>query len=53
MGETITTALETAVTAIKTDALSVIGIVIPLAFAVAGLQWGVRKAIRWFKSLAN
>lgn len=53
MSETLTTALTTAMTAIKTDAISVLGTIVPLAIGVGGLVFVIRKAMSWFKSLAK
>lgn len=50
---TVTTALQTGFTSMKTDAINVIAIIVPIALSIAGLIFITRKAISWFKSLAK
>jgi hypothetical protein len=45
----VTTALNTAATDVKDTIVAVL----PYALGVMALSWGVRKAIRFFKSAAN
>jgi hypothetical protein len=47
--ESVTTALNTAATDVKDTVVAVL----PYALGVMALTWGVRKAIRFFKSAAN
>jgi len=49
----MTTALTTAMTAVKGDAVSVLLVIVPIAIGLAGLVFVVRKAMSWFKSLAK
>jgi hypothetical protein len=46
-------AITTAVTTVKTDAVSVLLIVVPIAIGLGGLVFVVRKAMSWFKSLGK
>ena len=46
-------ALTTAVTTIKTDFLSYVAIVLPVALAIFGIVFGIRKAIGFFRSAAG
>ena len=50
---TVMTALETGFTGIKTDALTAIGMIVPIALGIAAVIFISRKAISWFKSLAK
>ena len=46
-------ALSTSLTGVQTDLLGYIGIVLPIALAVFGAIWGIRKAIAFFRSTAR
>ncbi len=46
-------AITTAVTTVKTDAVSVLLIVVPVAIGLGGLVFVVKKAMSWFKSLGK
>lgn len=50
---TVMTALETGFVGIKTDALTAIGMIVPIALGIASVIFISRKAISWFKSLAK
>lgn len=50
---TVTTALQTGFTSIKTDAINAIAMIVPIALSIAALIFITRKAISWFKSLAK
>ena len=51
--EAITTAFQTGLGTISTDALSVIATIVPIALGIAGAIFVVRKGMSWFKSLAK
>lgn len=51
--EGITTAFETAVGTIKTDAISMISSALPAGLAIAGVGIAVRIGVHFFRSLAN
>ena len=51
--EALTTAMTTGFTQIKTDALAMLGVIVPIALSIAAAIFVVRKAIGWFKSLAK
>lgn len=51
--ETITTAFTTGLTSLQGDVLGVIAAIIPIALAIAGAVFAVRKGMSWFKSLAK
>lgn len=51
--EALTTAMTTGFTTMKTDALAMIAVIVPIALSVAGTIFVARKAIGWFKSLAK
>ena len=50
---TVTTALQTGFTGIKTDAINAIAMIVPIALSIAALVFITKKAISWFKSLAK
>lgn len=49
----VVSSLQTGFTSMKTDALSAIGMIIPIALSIAAAIFIARKAIGWFKSLAK
>ena len=53
MDETVSTALETGFTGIKTDALGVIAVIVPIAIAIVGAVFLIKKAIGWFKAMSG
>ena len=46
-------ALGTALNGVQADLLGYIGIVLPIALAIFGAIWGIRKAISFFRSTAR
>lgn len=50
---TISTAIGTGLTQVSSDAMGVIGTIVPIALGIAGAVFVVRKAIGWFKSMAK
>lgn len=50
---TATQAFETALTTLKTDAMGMLGVVIPVALAIFGATFGIRKGLQWFRSLSK
>lgn len=52
MGTTLTQAFETALTQIKTDAVALLGDVIPPALTIAGIPIAIGIALRVFKKIA-
>lgn len=48
-----TTAVETDVKSMAGDVTKVMLAILTVALGIFGLQWGVRKAIRFFKSTTN
>lgn len=53
MGETLTTAFSTAFTSIQSDAMAMLGVIVPIAVAIAGTIFVARKAMGWFKGMAK
>ncbi|MEE0419596.1 MAG: hypothetical protein UDG86_06070 [Lachnospiraceae bacterium] len=53
MGEEITTAFSTALTTIKTDAMSLIATALPPALLITGVFIVVKLGVRFFKSVAG
>lgn len=53
MGDTLTQAFTTAITTIKTDSLSLIGVVVPPALSIAGIGIAIRLAVSLFKRMAG
>ena len=51
--EAITTAFTTGLGTISTNAMGMIGTIVPIALGIAGAIFVVRKAMSWFKSLAK
>lgn len=49
----LATTLQTALTAVQGDVTSSLAVIIPIAFAIAGIIWVARKAFRWFKSISG
>lgn len=49
----IETALSTAFTAMKTDVLSYITTILPIALGIVGAVFAIRWAVKFFKSVAN
>lgn len=49
----VVSALQTGFTTMKSDALSAIGMIVPIALSIAAAIFIARKAIGWFKSLAK
>lgn len=52
-GDSVSSSLSTAFTQVKTDIFSYIGIILPIALAVFGAFFGIKKAIAFFKSSAG
>lgn len=49
----LSTTLQSALTAVQGDVTSALAVIIPIAFAIAGIIWVSRKAFRWFKSISG
>ena len=49
----LASALSTAFTAVQGDVTSVLAVAIPVAIGIAGILFVARKAMKWFKSMAN
>lgn len=49
----VTSAFQTGFQQIASDALNMIGIIVPIALSVAGVIFLARKAMGWFKSLTK
>lgn len=50
--DTISTQLATAVGGVQTDFDGYVKIVLPVALAIMGTIFGIRKAVKFFKSIA-
>lgn len=50
---TVITAFQTGFQSMASDAMSMIGMIVPIGLGVAGAVFLSRKAIGWFKSLAK
>lgn len=53
MSEAMLTAIGTAVTAVQTDAMSVLSTILPVALALAGVIWVARRVFRWFRGMTG
>lgn len=51
--EGLTTAFDTALKAVQTDALSMMSTALPVGLGIAGVGIAVRLGMRFFRSLAN
>lgn len=49
----LTTAFSTALTQIQTDVLGYIAVAVPVALVIVGAIFGIKKAVSFFKALAN
>jgi hypothetical protein len=50
---TLQTAFSTALGTIQTDVLGYVAVAVPVGLAIVGAIFGIKKAISFFKSLAN
>jgi ABC-type transport system involved in Fe-S cluster assembly fused permease/ATPase subunit len=46
-------AITTGVQGIQTDATSILLVIVPVAIAICGLVFVIRRAMGWFKSMAK
>lgn len=53
MSETLITAFTTGFSSVATDVTALIGAMVPIALGIFGTVWVVKKARRWFSSLAG
>lgn len=53
MSTDLVTAITTALTSVQTDCFKVIAVIVPIALAVGGTVFVIRRAFTWFKSLAK
>ena len=53
MSEGLVTAFTTGFTGVADDVASIIGGMLPIAIGIAGTVFVVKKAMKWFKSIAN
>lgn len=49
----IITAIQTGLTSVSTNAVDVLEVIVPIALGIFAITWVVRKALRWFNSLAR
>lgn len=49
----LATTLQTAFNTVQGDVTSVLAVAIPIAIGIAGILFVARKAMKWFKSMAN
>lgn len=53
MTEAMITSFQTAFNTVSTNAMSILGVAIPVAIGIAGVVFVARKAMGWFKSMAK
>lgn len=53
MGEAMITAIETAMTAVKTDVLSIMGKALPVALGIMGVGLAVTLGVKFFKKISS
>lgn len=51
--QAVISSMQTGMQGFASDALSMIGIIVPIAIGVSGTIWLARKAMGWFKSMAK
>lgn len=49
----IITAIQTGLTSVSTNAVDVLEVIVPIALGIFAITWVVRKALKWFNSLAR
>lgn len=50
---TLLSNLTTALGTVQSDVMSALGVALPIALAVAGTIWVLRRVFRWFSGMAN
>lgn len=53
MSESVKTALQTAMTGVKSDVLGIIEIAVPAALAIVAVVMSIKMGVRFFKSIAS
>lgn len=53
MSEGVKTALQTAMTGVKTDVLGIVEIAVPAALAIVAVVMSIKMGVRFFKSIAS
>ncbi|MCB5712129.1 major coat protein [Lactonifactor longoviformis] len=53
MSEAMTTAVETALTSVKTDVTGIVTTALPIGLGIMGLFLAIRLGIGFFRSIAN